>query len=145
MQHAIFHSSALALALSAALLLPASAFAQSTSAGSPNGQATSPQATGTSGGQQKTLQEITVIGSRIPRTQVEGDAPVTVVTGAEIKAQGYTTLFEFMNSLPQVAVTDFASRPSTWGSTAVNARTLNLRGLGPDHALLLVDGHRMVD
>jgi len=145
MQHATFHRNALALALSAALLLPAAASAQSTSAGGPNGQTATPQAAGTSGGKQKTLQEITVIGSRIPRTQVEGAAPVTVVTGADIKAQGYTTLYQFMNSLPQVATTDFASRPSTWGSTAVNARTLNLRGLSPDHALLLVDGHRMVD
>lgn len=50
-----------------------------------------------------------------------------------------------MNSLPQVATPEFTDRISTWGNTAVNGRPLNLRNLGPDHTLLLIDGHRVAD
>jgi outer membrane receptor protein involved in Fe transport len=92
-----------------------------------------------------TLDKVTVTGSRIPRSEIEGAAPVSIITAEQIKAQGYTTLFEFLNSLPQVATPDFADRTSTWGNTAVNARPINLRNLGPDHSLLLIDGHRIAD
>ncbi|HJU07350.1 MAG TPA: TonB-dependent receptor [Rhodanobacteraceae bacterium] len=128
---AVFCPRVLAAALSFAVLTPLGVSAQ-------DQNPSSAQPT-------QTLQKIVVTGSRIPRSQKEGQAPVTVVTGAQIKAQGYTTLHEFLDSIPQAASTDFASRPSTWGSTAVNARTLNLRGLDPDHTLLLVNGIRMVD
>jgi len=147
MQHATFHRNALALALSAALLLPAAAFAQSTTTDA-NGQATQPPPaqTNPSGTQPETLQKITVLGSMIPRSQVEGAAPVQVVTGEQIKAQGYTTLYQFMNSLPQsTGASDFSSNPTTWGSTAVNMRPIDLRGMGPEYTLLLIDGHRVVD
>lgn len=136
MQHARFCRSAFVCAVSAALWLPVAVRA-------------APQASRRAPGERRdnvqTLKEIVVTGSRIPRSEVEGAKPVTVVTGVQIKAEGYTTLHEFLNSLPQVQATDFASRPSTWGNTAVNARTVDLRGLGPDHVLLLVDGHRVVD
>ena len=93
----------------------------------------------------KTLDKVVVTGSRIPRSEIEGPAPVVMVTAEQIKAQGYTTLYEFLNNLPQVATPEFSDRISTWGSTAVNARPINLRNLGPDHSLLLIDGHRVAD
>ena len=142
MQHVTYRRNVLALALSTALMIPCGAFAQSTRTGD---QAPAAQATGQAS-QKKTLQEVTVLGSRIPRTEIEGAAPVQIVTGAQIKAQGYTTLYQFLQSLPQTSGnSDFASRPTTWGSTAVNARPVDLRGLGPQYTLLLVDGHRVVD
>ncbi|UPG85231.1 TonB-dependent receptor [Luteibacter aegosomatis] len=91
------------------------------------------------------LDKVVVTGSRIPRSEIEGSAPVVMVTAEQIKAQGFTTLVEFLNSLPQVATPDFSDRISTWGNTAVNARPINLRNLGPDHSLLLIDGHRVAD
>ena len=45
--------------------------------------------------------EVVVTGSRIPRSEIEGAAPVTIVTAEQIKAQGYTTLFEFLNTAQQ--------------------------------------------
>ena len=144
MHHATFQRNTLALAMSAALFLPLGAFAQP-AAGQDAGSA-SPQSTPTSSNSKKTLKEVVVLGSRIPRTEVEGAAPVQVVTGAQIKAQGYTTLYQFLQSLPQTSGnSDFGSRPATWGSTAVNARPVDLRGLGPEYTLLLIDGHRVVD
>ncbi|MEO8778213.1 MAG: TonB-dependent receptor [Rhodanobacter sp.] len=89
-----------------------------------------------------TLQKIVVTGSLIPRTEIEGAAPVVVVTAAQIKEQGYTTLYEFLNSLPQAGISQTA--PS-WGASSVNARQLNLRNMGSGFTLLMIDGHRVVD
>lgn len=147
MQHVKFHRNALALALSAALLTPLCALAQT--AGNGQDAQTAPPSSSppsSSPAPKQTLKEVTVLGSLIPRTEVEGAAPVQVTTGAQIKAQGYTTLYQFLQSLPQSSGnSDFASRPSTWGSTAVNARPVDLRGLGPQFTLLLIDGQRVVN
>lgn len=89
-----------------------------------------------------TLQKVVVTGSMIPRVEIEGNAPVVTITGAQIKQQGFTTLWEFLDSLPQMGQTQ---DPASWGSTSVNARSVNLRNLGPGFSLLMIDGHRVVD
>ncbi|MBS0431157.1 MAG: TonB-dependent receptor [Proteobacteria bacterium] len=134
----------LAAAIAFALLVPLGARAQN--AADQQQPASGQQQSDQNQQAAKTLQQITVTGSRIPRTEIESAAPVQIVTGTQIKAQGYTTLYQFLQSLPQTSGnSDFGSRPTTWGSTAVNARPVDLRGLGPQYTLLLVDGHRVVD
>lgn len=143
------HRTALVSALSMALLSPFALQAQTASSGDAQSAQTSPSQTGASNAQQPDqkkavkLQAVTVTGSMIPRVEIEGDAPVVQYTGEQIKQQGFTTLWEFLDSLPQMGpqVQDSAS----WGSTSVNARSVNLRGLGPQFSLLLIDGHRVVD
>ena len=88
------------------------------------------------------LEEVVVTGSRIARPDLEGPTPVTTLTGEELEAQGYTTVYEALGALSQSFQTE---SPPTWGSTTVNARQLNLRGLGANHSLLLVDGLRVAD
>lgn len=88
------------------------------------------------------LQKITVTGSLIPRVEIEGAAPVITISGAQIKQQGFTTVYELMDSLTQTGV---AQTAPSWGSSSVNARQLNLRNLGTGRSLLLVDGHRVAD
>lgn len=88
------------------------------------------------------LESVVVTGSRIARKEAEGPAPVTVITGDQFKAEGFTTVYEVMNSLTQAFQ---AQTPPSWGSTTVNARQLNLRGLGANHSLLLIDGLRVAD
>ncbi|MGH8184309.1 MAG: TonB-dependent receptor domain-containing protein [Rhodanobacteraceae bacterium] len=152
MQRTQFRRNALALALSAALFVPFAVMAQTAPTNTQstgNGQTSTqspPASQSESNSKPETLQKITVLGSLIPRSEVAGAAPVQIVTGAQIKAQGFTTLYQFMNSLPQsTSASDFVSNPTTWGSTTVNARPVDLRGLGPQYTLLLIDGHRVVD
>ena len=135
----------LASSLALALFAP-SAFAQTSSTTSSDSQ-TNQQSTSSStqpSDQKKAtqLQAVTVTGSMIPRVQVEGPAPVTTITGQQIKDEGYTTLWEFLDSLPQMGQTQ---DPASWGATSVNARSINLRNLGAGFSLLLIDGHRVVD
>lgn len=83
-----------------------------------------------------------VTGSRIASTDLQGPAPVTVLNAEQIKSQGFTTVFELIGSLTQSFPTE---SPPTWGSTSVNARQADLRGLGSNRTLILVDGHRIDD
>ena len=137
----MFRRNALAGALAVAMLLPLGAFAQTAgSNGQPQDQSGNADTTGNK--KPVTLQKVLVTGSRIARAQIEGPTPVTVISGEQIKAEGFTTVYEVMDSLTQVGRPE---TPPTWGSTSVNARQLNLRNLGPGRSLLLVDGHRVAD
>jgi outer membrane receptor protein involved in Fe transport len=141
------------LASSLALVLFAPhVFAQSASSGSDqspaqqapsSAQPTPPPSSAADANKALDLKGVTVTGSMIPRVEIEGPAPVFSATGEQIKQQGFTTLWEFLDSLPQVGpqIQDSAA----WGSSSVNARSVNLRGLGPGFSLLMIDGHRVVD
>lgn len=144
----ILRRSVLASSLALSFFVP-SAFAQS-AGNQPSGQQdTTTTSTDQSSAPQDaskkkavTLKNVTVTGSLIPRVEVEGPAPVVTISGAQIKQEGFTTVYELMNSITQTGV---AQTPPSWGSSSVNARQLNLRNLGAGRSLLLVDGHRVAD
>ncbi len=145
MSNTSLRRSVLASSLALAFFAPL-AFAQSASPA--NGQPAAQQAPSDTQSSEKPskavdLKAVTVTGSMIPRVEVEGPAPVVSVTGEQIKAQGFTTLWEFLDSLPQVG--QQVSDSPSWGSSSVNARSVNLRGLGPGFSLLMINGHRVVD
>lgn len=83
---------------------------------------------------------IIVTGSRIASPNLESASPVTVVGPAEIKATGTTRVEDLINSLPQV----FAGQGSNISNGASGTATLNLRGLGAERTLVLVNGRRVV-
>ncbi|MFN3517341.1 MAG: TonB-dependent receptor domain-containing protein [Novosphingobium sp.] len=83
---------------------------------------------------------IIVTGSRLASPNLESATPVTVVTAAEIKSTGTTRVEDLMNSLPQV----FAGQGSNYSNGASGAATVNLRGLGSERNLVLVNGRRLV-
>ena len=47
------------------------------------------------------LDTVQVTGSRIPRAQVEGPAPVTVITAEQIQASGFTSVPDVLRSMTQ--------------------------------------------
>ncbi|MFK2877444.1 TonB-dependent receptor plug domain-containing protein [Rhodanobacter hydrolyticus] len=146
MRHAIaLRRTTLVSALSIALLSPLAVQAQTATAA--DAQSSSSQTSSSSGqpdqNKAKQLQTVTVTGSMIPRVEVEGPAPVVTITGTQIKQQGFTTLWEFLDSLPQMGQPP--QDPASWGATAVNARPVNLRNLGAGFSLLLINGVRVVD
>ena len=47
------------------------------------------------------LQTVQVTGSRIPRAQVEGPAPITLITAEQIQASGLTSVPDVLRSLSQ--------------------------------------------
>lgn len=87
--------------------------------------------------------QIIVTGSRIRRSQVEGPAPVTVVTSEQIRKDGFSTVYDGLKT-----TTEALGNPHNdydWGQAAPNASELNLRDLGPGRTLMLINGHRVAD
>lgn len=89
---------------------------------------------------------ITVTGTRI---RGAGSAsPVTVTTRRQLEESGISDLAEFTRILPQ-NYTGGQNRGIAGGGeqggqqNLNNSATLNLRGLGPDATLTLLDGHRL--
>lgn len=83
---------------------------------------------------------IIVTGSRIARPNLESASPVTVVTSEAIKEFGATKIEDLTNSLPQV----FAGQSTGVSNGADGTATIDLRGLGPNRTVVLVDGRRLM-
>jgi len=92
---------------------------------------------------QKPALEIVVTGSRIARRQTEGPAPVTVISGDAIDRSGFRSVFDALTTLTQNTA---YVQGEDFGSTFTPAANfVNLRGLGPNHSLVLVNGRRLAD
>jgi len=85
------------------------------------------------------LQEVVVTGSRIAAPNLEAISPVTAVTSEEIKTTGVVRIEDLLNSLPQVV----ADQGSGLSMGSNGTATLNLRGLGAQRTLVLVNGRRL--
>ena len=86
------------------------------------------------------LEEVIVTGTRIKTVDGFGrTSPVTVVDMQEIESFGYTRVEEFLNTLPQVQV----SNSSFDSNEATGTASLNLRGLGAERNLVLINGRRV--
>ncbi|HTP39404.1 MAG TPA: TonB-dependent receptor [Steroidobacteraceae bacterium] len=95
------------------------------------------------GGDDTQPEQIVITGSRIPRTAVEGPAPVVTVTADDIKSNGFATVADVMSSLTQnLGALD--NNQYTNGFSP-GAQAVDLRGLGPNHTLVLINGRRIAD
>ena len=85
------------------------------------------------------LEELVVIGTRAqPRSVTESAVPIDVVTGEDFVKQGGSDVQDLLrNVVPSYNVN---LQPISDAATVV--RPPNLRGLAPDHALVLVNGKR---
>jgi outer membrane receptor protein involved in Fe transport len=88
---------------------------------------------------QDVTETIVVTGSRIPRPNLTAVSPVTVVGYKDIEFQGATMVEELLNRLPQVAPAQgaFVSNGST------GTATVDLRNLGTERTLVLINGRRL--
>jgi len=92
----------------------------------------------------RTLDKVEVTGSRIKRAEMEGPSPVVMITGEDIKKQGYSTVAEALQTLTQFNG-DVVGGELNASSTQPDAAFLNLRGLGVGYQLILLNGKRMTE
>ena len=85
------------------------------------------------------IEQVIVTGSRIPQPNIEGTSPVTMVGAQDIAIQGAQQVTDFTNKLPQV----FAAQGSNVSNGASGTSTIDLRGLGSNRTLVLVNGRRL--
>ena len=107
--------------------------------------------TGSAFAQEEVIEEIHVTGTRIHRANQVQPNPVYGLSSEEIKASGHLNMIDIVNDLPQL----FASQNSAQSAffdestdTSINnspgVALLNLRNLGPNRTLVLVDSRRHV-
>lgn len=97
------------------------------------------------GGDADQTGDIVVLGSRIPRVQQEGPAPVTVVTADDIAKGGFQSIPDVLRSLSQNGGETQGQQSASGASFTPGAQQVDLRGLGPNHTLVLVNGRRIAD
>jgi iron complex outermembrane receptor protein len=86
---------------------------------------------------------VVVTGSRIPRASLEGPSAVTVITGDDITKQGYRNVFDALSN--QAQNSGFTQGADYGNTFTPSANAISLRGLGPNHTLVLLNGRRMAD
>lgn len=124
MNNTTFRKSLLAATIAGAISFPAVALAQDNQ----------------EDGAQEEVERIQVTGSRIKRTDMETASPVEMVSSEEVKASGYTRVEDLMATLPQL---ETAAQNSFVANGAAGVANLDLRGLGANRTLVLVNGRRL--
>ncbi|WP_372940804.1 TonB-dependent receptor [Shewanella sp.] len=88
------------------------------------------------------VERIEVTGSRIKQVDMETSSPVTVLSAADIALTGEKTVADVLNNS---SINAFGSWRGTsgYGSGASATSSINMRGLGSQATLVLLDGRRM--
>jgi iron complex outermembrane recepter protein len=92
------------------------------------------------------MQRVQITGSRINlrQEQVSGVGPVTVIDADTIQRSGAISIETLLQRLPSSAGTAGSQTSAYWTSNGYGTTQVNLRGLGIDRTLVLLNGRRVV-
>jgi iron complex outermembrane receptor protein len=82
---------------------------------------------------------VVVTGSRISTPNLQAISPVTSLTAEDIVRTGKSTIEDVINEMPQV----FAAQGSNVSNGSDGTATVNMRGLGSNRTLVLINGRRL--
>jgi iron complex outermembrane receptor protein len=88
------------------------------------------------------VERIEITGSRIQRQDMETASPVTVIDAAAIRAEGFTSVDELLQAQTSMAG---AAVGSSTNNGADGIAQVDLRGMGSQRTLVLLNGRRMVN
>lgn len=88
------------------------------------------------------IEEVVVTGSRIKRADLDSAAPVTILTREAIEAAGLTDVGSLLQKMPSMSGSPIGTTTNNGGNGAV---LIDLRGMGTDRTLTLINGQRVVD
>ena len=86
------------------------------------------------------VEEVVVTGSRIVEPGLTSVSPVTTVNADQIKQSGVTRIEDLLNTMPQV----MGDMGGDLSNGATGEATVNLRGLGVQRTLVLINGRRLM-
>ncbi len=94
--------------------------------------------------QQEVLEEVLVTGSRIVRRDFSAPSPIVTVDAARLEQSSTLSIESVLNQMPQFmpAGTQFVSGGQASSTTSLGIASVNLRGIGQNRTLVLVDGRR---
>ncbi|MGH6947796.1 MAG: TonB-dependent receptor plug domain-containing protein [Kiloniellales bacterium] len=88
------------------------------------------------------LEEITVTGSRIPRADLASSSPVSVLERDDIVITGLTDVGNLIQRMPSMSGSPIGTTTNNGGNGSV---LIDLRGMGVDRTVTLINGYRTVD
>jgi iron complex outermembrane receptor protein len=85
------------------------------------------------------IEKLEVTGSRIPSANLESTSPVSTITATDIAFQNPISAENLLNQMPQV----FADMGNMLSNGSTGTSAVDLRGLGSNRTLVLIDGKRL--
>ncbi len=85
------------------------------------------------------LEALVVTGSRIQRANLVSSSPVIQIEAEDLAFQGTVRVEDMLRTLPQV----YSAQNASQSHAATGTATLNLRNLGAERTLVLVNGRRL--
>ncbi|GAC25516.1 TonB-dependent outer membrane receptor [Paraglaciecola mesophila KMM 241] len=87
----------------------------------------------------ESVEKISVTGSRIQKANLVSASPVVEISAEDIAVSGVTRIEDLLNDMPQI----FGGQNSGTANGATGTATVDLRNLGSNRTLTLVNGRRM--
>ncbi len=88
------------------------------------------------------IEETVVTGSRIRRADIDSASPVTILDRDDIVAAGITDVGNLLQRMPAMSGSPIGTTTNNGGNGSVQ---IDLRGMGVNRTLTLVNGKRVVD
>ena len=88
------------------------------------------------------VEEIIVTGSRIRRADIDSASPVTIIDRETILAAGITDVGSLLQRMPSMSGSPIGTTTNNGGNGSV---LIDLRGMGTNRTLTLINGQRVVD
>jgi iron complex outermembrane receptor protein len=89
------------------------------------------------------LDRISVTGSRIRQANMETAQPVIALTRTDIEKQGFTSVADIVQNLAATGSPAISRSDALSSGEEVGGQYVDLRNLGPERTLVLLDGKRM--
>lgn len=90
------------------------------------------------------LDTIEVTGSRIRSFTADSPSPIQVLTAQDIERSGVTNIQELLVKIPMMGTPALSRTNSNFLTASAGVATIDLRDLGTDRTLVLVNGRRFV-
>ncbi len=90
----------------------------------------------------QSMQRVEVTGSRIRQVDLETSQPIQVMNQEQIQKSGLITVGDVLNNLSSAGSPDFSKGGSLTSNRENGGQYINLRNLGSNRLLVLVDGKR---
>ena len=104
---------------------------------------TAPAQTPTTNDGTKTLDRMTVTGSRLRQVETETAQPVTIVTREDIEKQGFQSVADILQNISATGTPPISRASPLSAGEAAGGTYISLRNLGAPRTLILINGKRL--
>lgn len=89
-------------------------------------------------------EEVTVTGTRIKKPNIENPTSTVVIDALAVELSGEANAADILRQVPQIGVQGLSPTNSNFLTTSQGINSIDLRNLGTDRTLVLVNGRRFV-